>query len=79
MKALKRIRRKRGLSFRTLAVEAGVHYVHLVRLEGGKSDPRLSTLRKLAKALEVSVCDLIDAQPPPTKERRSYGAHQKKG
>jgi len=79
MKGLRVIRERQGLSLRGLAVEAGVHYTSLVRLEGGKFDPRLSTLRKLAKALEVSVCDLIDNQPPPTKERRRYGTHQKKG
>ncbi len=77
MKRLRVIRERQGLSLRGLAVEAGVHYTSLVRLEGGKFDPRLSTLRKLAKALEVSVCDLIDDQPAPA-ERKSYGAHQTK-
>ena len=31
----------------------------LVRLEAGEFDPRLSTLRKLAKALGVTVAGLI--------------------
>ena len=57
---LRRIRHKRGLSLRELGVRAGVHAVSLVRLEAGKFDPRLSTLHKLAEALEVTVCDLID-------------------
>ncbi len=56
---------------------AGVHAVSLVRLEAGKYDPRLSTLRKLAKALDVSVCDLID-QLHPAKEGKSDGTDQKK-
>jgi len=68
MKNLLKIRNERGLSVRALAVEAGVHYVSLVRLENGKFDPRLSTLRKLAQALGVTVCDLIDESP--TKQRR---------
>jgi len=60
MEQLRKLRLERGLSLRTLGVMAGIHAVSLVRLEGGKFDPRLSTLRKLAQALEVSVCDLID-------------------
>ncbi len=39
---------------------------------GGKFDPRLSTLRKLAQALEVSVCDLIDQ--PKTNGGKSHGS-----
>ncbi len=49
--------------------------VSLVRLEAGKYDPRLSTLRKLAQALEVSVCDLIDQ--PQTKGGKSHGSVNK--
>ena len=77
MKQLRRIRQERGLSLRELGVEAGVHAVSLVRLEAGKFDPRLSTLRKLAHALDVSVCDLIDDQPL-TKGGPNHGTHQTK-
>ncbi len=60
MQQLRRWRLERGLTLRALGVQSGIHAVSLVRLEAGKFDPRLSTLRKLAQALEVSVCDLID-------------------
>jgi predicted transcriptional regulator len=59
MNTLKFIREQQGLSLRTLAVMAGVHYTSLVRLEAGRYDPRLSTLRKIAEALEVRVQDLL--------------------
>jgi len=49
-----------------------VHSVSLVRLEAGKFDPRLSTLRKLARALNVSVCDLIH-EDSPAKGARQRG------
>lgn len=71
MQHLRVLRLERGLSLRTLAVMAGIHAVSLVRLEAGKYDPRLSTLRKLARAFEVSVCDLIDQHQ--TKEGQSDG------
>ena len=77
MEQLRKLRLERGLSLRTLGVMAGIHAVSLVRLEAGKFDPRLSTLRKLAQALEVSVCDLID--PPQNKGRKSHGTDQAKG
>jgi transcriptional regulator with XRE-family HTH domain len=77
MEQLRKLRLNRGLSLRTLGVMAGIHAVSLVRLEGGKFDPRLSTLRKLAQALEVSVCDLIDQ--PQTKGGKSHGTDQTKG
>ena len=78
MEQLRKLRLNRGLSLRTLGVMAGIHAVSLVRLEGGKFDPRLSTLRKLAQALEVSVCDLID-QPQTKKGGKSHGTDQTKG
>jgi len=77
MEQLRKLRLERGLSLRTLGVMAGIHAVSLVRLEGGKFDPRLSTLRKLAQALEVSVCDLIDQ--PKIKGGKPDGTDKKKG
>ena len=65
MTKLRYYREQQGFSLRGLAQKAGVHYVSLVRLEAGTFDPRLSTLRKLAQALNVSVCELIDQ--PKTK------------
>ena len=56
---LKHYRERQGLTLRALAKMAKIHYVSLVRLEGEKFDPRLSTLRKLAKALGVSIADLV--------------------
>jgi len=60
---LREIREQRELSFRELSRKAGVGLATLVRLEAGKYDPRLSTLRKLAKALRVTVCQLLGEQP----------------
>lgn len=74
---LRHYREKQGYSLRGLAKKAGVHYVSLVRLEAGTFDPRLSTLHKLAQALKISVCDLIDQ--PTTKGGRSHGTRKTKG
>ena len=56
-----------GLSQRDLAERAGVGYVLVARLELGQTDPRLSTLRRLAEALNVTVGDLVDGKPGMAK------------
>lgn len=43
-----------------LAKLAGVGHITIARIETGVYDPRLSTLRQLAKALKVQVKDLIE-------------------
>ena len=54
------LRKRRGLTQRGLAKLTKVSHVTIARLETAQFDPRLSTLRKLAKALEVKVRDLLD-------------------
>lgn len=60
---LKAWRAARGLSQRALAEKAGVGAVLVARLELGQTDPRLSTLRRLAEALNVTVGELVDGAP----------------
>ncbi len=57
---LRLLREKRGLSVRALADLAGIGFSTVHRIETGKKKPRLETLEKLAKALGVSVRDLIE-------------------
>ena len=62
MTTLRTIRERKGVSLRALAGMSGVAVATLVRIEGGGYDPRLSTLRKLAEALEITVAELIGEQ-----------------
>ena len=57
----------RGLSQRDLAQRAGVVYPLVARLEMGQTDPRLSTLERLAEALGLSLVDLLTG--PETMKR----------
>jgi len=72
-------REKRGLSFRKLAVLSGIHYVSLVKLEGGRLDPQLSTLLKLCDALGITLNQLVGVAKKLRKGGQSHGAHQTKG
>ncbi len=58
-KKLPLLRKKRKLSQRALAALSGISYVHIARMETGEYDPRLSTLKALAKALKVKIGDLV--------------------
>lgn len=61
---LRAIREGKEVSLRALHRASGVAVATLARIEAGGYDPRLSTLRRLAKALRVSVAELIGEQYP---------------
>jgi transcriptional regulator with XRE-family HTH domain len=58
------LRKAMGLSFDALALRAGVAKGTLVQIEQQRANPNISTLCRLAVALDVSVADLV--APPET-------------
>jgi putative transcriptional regulator len=59
-KAVRQLREKMGLSQEKLARLADVSNNTIVNIEAGKQDnPTIETLKKIAKALEIGVDDLI--------------------
>ena len=58
-KQLQRLRTRRGLTQEQFAVTASLSRTFLTKLELGQHDPSLSTLVRLAKALRVSVMELL--------------------
>jgi transcriptional regulator with XRE-family HTH domain len=59
--ALRRLREDRGLTREALAFHAGLTTGSLPRIELGQSSPGWDTIRKVAKALEISLVDLAKA------------------
>ncbi len=58
---IRKARKKQGLSQDKPAREAGVAYNTVVKIESGENkNPTIETLRSIAKALDVSVDDLIN-------------------
>ena len=56
---LKRLRQRKGLTQATLALRTKLSLGYVARLEQGRHDPPLSTLARLAKALKVTVSELV--------------------
>jgi len=56
---VKEIRRRKGWSQKELAEESGVGQDTISGIESGRHEPRPSTLRKLADALDVEVADFF--------------------
>ncbi len=54
-KNLKRLREAKGLSTRQFAYDAEISHSSVGRLEAGLSNPTLTTLVKIAEALEVDL------------------------
>jgi len=56
---IKKYRRKLKLTQEALARKADISYHTIAKLEGkGITDPRIETLKKIAKALNVSIDEL---------------------
>ena len=57
---IKRYRKKLNLTQEALARKANVSYNTVIKLESeGITDPRMETLKKLARALDVSIDALV--------------------
>ncbi len=56
---LKRLRTESALTQEELAASAGLTTAAVARIERNEANPRPSTLRKLAQALEVSPSELV--------------------
>lgn len=56
---IKKMRQLAGMSQQNLADETGTHKDSISGIERGERKPRPSTLRKLAKGLEVEVSDIL--------------------
>ena len=60
LKNLIELRKQKGWTQERLAIESGISYNTLIKLErNGIKNPKIETVIKLADALEVSLDDLV--------------------
>jgi transcriptional regulator with XRE-family HTH domain len=57
---LREARIRLGLTQEQVAQRSGVHATEVSRIEAGKRDPQVSTLRRLAEAVQVKPGELLD-------------------
>ena len=61
LKNLVKLRKQKGWSQEKLAVESGISYNTIIKIErGGIKNPKIETVIKLARALNVSIDKLVD-------------------
>lgn len=56
---LRRRRKELGLSQEQLGARANIQMADISRYESGSRDPRISTVARLAEALELPIADLL--------------------
>ena len=66
--AIRSLRLRGGLSQRQLALRMGVPRTYVSKIENDKATPTLSSLNRLATALEVSIPDLLRACGPSRED-----------
>lgn len=57
------MREERGLTQEQVAHRSGVHATEVSRIEAGKRDPRVSTLERLAAAVDLPPSELLRQDP----------------
>ncbi|MDR1996931.1 MAG: helix-turn-helix domain-containing protein [Candidatus Margulisbacteria bacterium] len=56
---IKQLRKERGLTREKLAFENGLSKPTITRIERNEFDPKLSTLLKIARGLDLKVAELL--------------------
>jgi transcriptional regulator with XRE-family HTH domain len=59
---LHRLRKEAGISQEELGARAGIQMADISRYEGAHRDPRITTVARLAEALEVRIAELLEAR-----------------
>jgi transcriptional regulator with XRE-family HTH domain len=76
LESLRHIREQAGYSQQDLTDETGVSQHTISEIELGRRKPQGRTLRKLAKALDVTVADLLGVDAPLGKARGPFSAER---
>ena len=60
MESIKRRRKALGLTLLDVATRAGLHDEAVARIERAGHDPRISSVLRVARAMGVPICELVD-------------------
>ena len=62
-----RARKQKHLTQEEISHRSGIHVTEVSRIERGLRDPRVTTLIRLANALDVPPADLLSGVKPPER------------
>jgi transcriptional regulator with XRE-family HTH domain len=74
--AIRTLRQRSGLSQRQLALRMAVPRTYVSKIENEKATPTLSSMERLARALRVSIPDLLDGGSTRSQEVRELAGDQ---
>ncbi|GHV08237.1 hypothetical protein FACS1894160_2200 [Bacteroidia bacterium] len=57
---IRKLRVSRNLSIMEFSDKLNIEYNNLIRIEKGRTNPTLSTLSKISRALSVKLTDIVD-------------------
>jgi len=60
LKNIRKIRRKKKISVLNLSLDAGISHSHLFYIESKRTIPSIDVLVRIAKALDIQLCELIN-------------------
>jgi transcriptional regulator with XRE-family HTH domain len=60
VESIKRRRKALGLTLLDVATRAGLHDEAVARIERAGHDPRISSVLRVARAMGVPICELVD-------------------
>lgn len=63
---IKLFRTNKGISQKEIALSIGIDQAQYSRIENGKVEPTLSSLEKIADALEIKIAELFSEKQPTT-------------
>ena len=66
---LRKLRSKKGISMRTLALQADMEYSQLSKIERGVINTTISTVYALSKALDIPVKEFFDFDMTPKNKK----------
>lgn len=61
---IKLFRTNKGLSQKEIALSVGIDQAQYSRIESGKVEPTISSLEKIAEALDIKVVELFNEEKP---------------
>ena len=68
---IKKIRMAKGLSQKEVTISSGLDTAQYSRIENGKTDPSVTTLERIAKAMNISLAEIFSV----TEEMREVNSY----